>query len=221
VRRIIDELLKGHEAEYGFLGVQPADITAAQLRLVAPAVMQTRGAVRAESVKKGSPADRGGLQVGDLILSIDEKPVHTTADLMRRIGLAGPDADVRLDVLRPSPDRRTMDRRSYTVRLDKWPVVNDRDLVATVPRHEPWHGLRVDHATARERFVSPQLEPYPQGVVVLATDQPVGDDPIKPGDFIVAVDGRAVDSPDDFYAAVNETKPVTLRLADGRRIQVP
>lgn len=221
LRRILEDLLKGHEAEYGFLGVQPADITAAQLRLVAPSVVQTRGAVRAESVKKGSPAERAGLQVGDIVLSIDRRPVHTTAELMRQIGLAGPDADVELDVLRSSSDRRTVQRRTLVITLDKWPVVNDRDLIATVPRYEPWRGLQIDHATARERFVAPQLEPYPRGVVVLAADQPVGDDPVKPGDHITAVGSREVNSPAEFYAAVENAGPITLRLADGRRIQIP
>jgi serine protease Do len=221
LRRIVDDLLKGHEAEYGFLGVQPADITAAQLHLIAPSIAQGRGAVRAESVKKGSPADRGGLEVGDIVLSIDRRPVHTTAELMRQIGLAGPDANVELEVLRSSSDRRSVQRRVLTMTLDKWPVVNDRDLIATVPRYEPWHGLHVDHATARERFVAPQLEPYPQGVVVLASDQPLGNDPIKAGDIITAVGDRAVNSPYEFYTAVESAEPVTLRLADGRRIQIP
>jgi serine protease Do len=201
--------------------VQPADITAAQLHLIAPTITQTRGAVRAEAVKQGSPAARGGLEVGDIVLSIDGKSVHTTADLMRRIGLAGPEANVELDVLRMSSDRRSTQRRTFTITLDKWPVVNERDLIATVPRYEPWHGLHLDHATARERFVAPQLEPYPHGVVVLAADVPIGSDPIKPGDLITAVGDREVSSPAEFYSAVENAGPVALRMADGRRIQVP
>jgi S1-C subfamily serine protease len=112
-------------------------------------------------------------------------------------------------------------QRTVVVTLDKWPVVNDRDLIATVPRYEPWRGLHVDHATARERFVAPQLEPYPHGVVVLAADQPIGSDPIKAGDLITAVGNREVNSPSEFYAAVESAGSVTLRLADGRRIQIP
>ncbi|HEX6985044.1 MAG TPA: trypsin-like peptidase domain-containing protein [Planctomycetaceae bacterium] len=220
VRRLIDELLKGHEAEYGFLGVQPEDVTGPQLRLLASDAAAT-GGVRAQSVKSGSPADRAGLRAGDVVLAIDGRPVRTTHDLMRQIGLAGPGAEVDLDVVQIGTGRRGGGRKTVRVRLDKWPVVNDQDLVATVPRYEPWHGLRVDHATARQRFVSPQLEPYPQGVVVLSAAEPIGGaDPIEPGDFIRAVNDEPVDTPAEFYDAVRGAAAVTLHLADGRRVTV-
>jgi S1-C subfamily serine protease len=139
---------------------------------------------------------------------------------MRQIGLAGPGADVSFDVARPSGGRRG-ERKSVRVRLDKWPVANDKEIVATVPRHEPWRGLRVDFATARQRYLSPALEPYPHGVVVLEAGEPVGGaDPIKPGDFVTAVDGAPVNTPDEFYEAVRDRPAATLTLSDGRRVAV-
>lgn len=218
VRRIIGELLLGHEVQYGFLGVQPGDVSPAQLRNLMPGLNALGGVVQADSVKSGSPADRAGLRSGDLILAINERPVRMTHDLMRDVGLAGPGTELELEIVR----LRDGQRRTITVRLDKWPVANDEELVATVPRYEPWRGLRVDYATARQRYISPQFEPYPHGVVVLEANEALGeDDPLAPGDFIEAVNGQPVTSPEEFYGRVRSASPVTLRLADGRQLVVP
>ena len=219
-RRLIDSLLGGHEVEYGFLGVEPADVSAGQLSVVAPGVGDAGGAVRAASVKAGSPAERTGLKMGDLILAIDGGPVRDTPDLMRRVGLAGPGAEVTFEVIRPSGVRGGT-RLVFRARLDKWPVADEKEIVATVPRREPWRGLRVDYATARSRFLSPQLDPYPQGVVVLEAGEPGGaTESIKAGDFVTAVNDDRVDTPQDFYAAVRGADSATLVLADGRRVTV-
>jgi serine protease Do len=221
VRRLVDELLKGHEAEYGFLGVQPADVSPAQLRALAPDLQNVGGVVRAESVKTGSPADRAGLKSGDLILTIGNRPAQSTHDLMREVGLAGPGTELDIEFVRVGDSSNATVRRTATVRLDKWPVANDDDVVATVPRYEPWRGLRVDYATSRQRFISPQFEPYPRGVVVLDAVEPLGgENPLKSGDFIEAVNGQSVESPEDFYDRVRTAAAVSLRLADGRQIVV-
>lgn len=219
-RRIIDALLQGHEVEYGFLGVEPADVLPEQIAVLAPGLGAIPG-VRAASVKAGSPAEEAGLRLGDLILAIDGVPVRDTSDLMRRVGLAGPGADVVFEAVRPNGTRGAQ-RLTFRARLDKWPVLNEEEIVATVPRHEPWRGLRVDYATGRSRYLSPQLEPYPKGVVVLDAAEPTGTaEAVKPGDFVTAVNGHRVDSPDEFYAAVGEAASATLSLADGRRVTVP
>lgn len=220
-RRIIDRLVQGQEPEYGFLGIEPRDINRLQLRAIAPSLATRGGAVRAQAVKNGSPAARAGLLSGDIILSLDGQPVTSTLELMRRVGFAGPGAEMTLEVVRIGGGRRESNRQTLQATLDKWPVVNDMQLVATIPRYQPWHGLTVDFATARQRFVSPRLEPYPQGVVVLAAEETVGgDDPIKAGDFITSVNGEPVESPEGFYQAVRDAAAVTLQLADGRQITV-
>ena len=216
-RRVIDSLLAGHEAEYGLLGVEPDDADAAQLRLFDRSLADRRGAVRVSDVRPESPAGRAGVRPGDFILAIDGKPVHGTAELMRDVGLAGPGTPLDVEIYR----RQSGDRRHVTVTLGKWPVADEKHLVATVPRRQPWHGLTVDYATARQRFLPPRLDPYPRGVVVLASDEPLGDPALRPGDFVVAVNGKPVESPEQFHAAVRAGGAVLLELADGRRVSVP
>ena len=221
MRRIIHSLLKGHEPEYGFLGVVPADVTAEEIREELPEWMADHGAVRVESVKPGSAGDQGDLRGGDLILSVNNQSITSASDLFRQIGLSPPGVITPIKILRQPTGEQKAERMTIKVRLDKWPVVNDAELVATVPRYEPWRGLHVDYATARSRFLTAQLEPYPQGVVILAAEKPLGgNDPLQPGDFIVAVNKAKVESPEEFYSLVRDAEMVTLRLADGRDISV-
>ena len=217
-RRIIDALMAGHEAEYGLLGVEPGDITADQMLIFGPELAGRGGAAQVVGVKRDSPAGKAGVRSGDLILAIDGRPVRGTADLMREVGLAGPGTTVQMELGRAQAG----ETRFARVTLGKWPVINDSDIVATVPRQQPWRGIRVDYATGRQRFLPQRLDPYPRGVVVLSAEGPLGgENGLKPGDFIVAVDGRSVDSPAEFDNAVRQSNRVVLDLADGRSVVAP
>ena len=218
IRRVIATLLKGQEVEYGLLGVTPVDLNANELPANLPG-RPRRSAVRADGVKSGSPAFLGGLRAGDVILAVDGQQVFNVGDLMKFVGYAGPGTVVALDTVRP---RDGMSSRTARVRLGKWPVVNDKEFVATVPRFSAWHGIVVDHATAREKYLPPRLEPYPHGVVVLAAEVArEGTESVRPGDFIVSVDDVPLETPTDFYNHVQGKGSARLRLADGREFVVP
>jgi serine protease Do len=52
------------------------------------------------SVEKGSPADKAGLQSGDVIRAVDGQPIVASGDLPAIIGRATPNESVKLDVWR-------------------------------------------------------------------------------------------------------------------------
>jgi len=51
-------------------------------------------------VEKDSPADKGGLEAGDVIIKFDDKSVITSSDLPRIVGSTDPKKDVNVEVLR-------------------------------------------------------------------------------------------------------------------------
>jgi serine protease Do len=51
-------------------------------------------------VEKDSPADKGGLEAGDVIIKFDDKSVITSTDLPRIVGSTDPKKDVNVEVLR-------------------------------------------------------------------------------------------------------------------------
>jgi hypothetical protein len=77
-------------AHRGFLGVELADAD---------------GGVEVKAVLAGSPADRAGLKSSDRITHAQDKPVASTAGLIRVVGGLAPGQSVRLAVSRPDGRR--------------------------------------------------------------------------------------------------------------------
>jgi membrane-associated protease RseP (regulator of RpoE activity) len=88
--------------QQGRLGVQLDDMTP-ELRefLRAP---KDRG-VLIVRVNAGSPAERAGLKVGDVLVAIDGKPVDGTMQVVRAVYGAEKDARLALDVVREGKTR--------------------------------------------------------------------------------------------------------------------
>ena len=60
---------------------------------------RARGAL-VNSVEKGSPADKAGVEASDIIVKFDGKPVEASSDLPRIVGATRPGSQVQLEVLR-------------------------------------------------------------------------------------------------------------------------
>ena len=94
-RRVMDEVIRYGVVKRGRIGVAIQDLTPDLAQ-----AMNTRhnvGAVIAR-VEPGSPAERGGLKSGDLVVAIDGTPVRSGTQLRNMIGLSPIGADVRLTV---------------------------------------------------------------------------------------------------------------------------
>jgi serine protease Do len=65
---------------------------------------RARGAL-VNSVEKGSPADKAGIEASDIIIKFDGKPVEGSSDLPRIVGATKPGSQVALEVLRKGTPR--------------------------------------------------------------------------------------------------------------------
>ena len=65
-----------------------------------------RGAL-VNSVEKGSPADKAGVEPSDIILSYDGKPVDSSSDLPRLVGATRPGQQASLEVWRKGQTKRS------------------------------------------------------------------------------------------------------------------
>jgi serine protease Do len=95
--RVADELRAGGRVVRGYLGVLPGDIT----KDVAEAIGlgKPQGAL-VGSVIAGSPAEKAGVEGGDVITKVDGKTVEKAADLRRLIATVKPGAKATLTVFR-------------------------------------------------------------------------------------------------------------------------
>jgi serine protease Do len=81
-------IVQGKSAESGYLGVSGTDPTLGQA-----------GALVNEVVD-GGPASKAGLQVGDLVVSVNGKQVQSMDDLAAQIRILGPGQKVELGIVR-------------------------------------------------------------------------------------------------------------------------
>lgn len=101
---VSDQLKSSGKVERGWLGVVIQEVNkdlAESFGLDKPA-----GALVAQ-VLEGSPAAKGDLRVGDVILSMNDQPVVMSADLPRLIGSVKPGQTVKLTVMRDG-SRKTL-----------------------------------------------------------------------------------------------------------------
>src|SRR5206468_5238015 len=96
-RNVMDQIVRSGKVTRAWLGVALQDVTsdiAANFHLDKP-----RGALVAD-VEEGSPASKSGLQTGDIILAIDQKPVLDGRSLQLALGQMMPGKVVVLTVFR-------------------------------------------------------------------------------------------------------------------------
>jgi Do/DeqQ family serine protease len=186
--RIVQDLRDDGKVERGWLGVsmQPLDAELA----TALQVPRPKGAVVA-AVEPDSPAARGGLRPGDVVLELDGRQIETPRDLAGAVADAKPGSTVTLALSR---DGQRTERR---VRLGEPPGtrVASRDRGSGDPR-QPALGLA--------------LAPRAQGGgVVVARVEPgsvAEERGLRPGDVILRAGGREVSAPRDVAEAVNAAR---------------
>ncbi|HEY4260991.1 MAG TPA: trypsin-like peptidase domain-containing protein [Schlesneria sp.] len=213
-RRIVKDLIAGHEIEYGVLGVQPATVTAGQFRALETGLKQA-SAARVNDLTTDSPAQRARITRGDIILSVNETPIYSEIDLMRIVGLYPPESEVNVAVWRHGRGRFVV-----PVILGKWPVLNDEGIIETTPRYASWRGISVDYPTGRDKYHRAG-DPFRRAVVVtkVAADSAGQAAELQPGVFVSEVNRIPVQTPGAFAEATKSLRgPVELRLYDGGKI---
>jgi len=95
--QITEQLLDSGEVKRGFLGVVAQDLTPDLAE--AFGLGSQRGAVIAE-VMADSPASKAGMMPGDIVISIDGRPIKNASEVRNRIGLLPVGEMMKFDVLR-------------------------------------------------------------------------------------------------------------------------
>ena len=160
------------------------------------------------SVEPGGPAEKAGLQRGDVILKYDGKVVDSAIELPRLVASSRPGTDASLDVWRQGASR------SIKVTLGAFPPdTAARKSAATSPSPNSL-GLAVSELPAAGR----KALGVTFGVVVEAVQGPAERTQIRRGDVIIAVNNVDVTSIRQFgemVAAQKAGAPVALLVRRG------
>lgn len=205
VKRVISELHEKGRVTRGWLGVliQPVSADVAEaLQLESP-----RGALVAD-VMNESPAAKGGIQRGDVIVQFDGKDVTENDDLPLMVAETGVGKRVKVDIIRAGK-RSTLEVRIAELK-DEEPVVAEQKK-----DEESKLGLSVQDITpdiARTLGLESS-----EGVIVsnVVSDGAASKSGIRRGDIILEVDSKVVKTAQDFRKVtrdIKKGKPVLLLL---------
>jgi serine protease Do len=203
-RRVVEALIKTGKVARGYLGVLPQPLTPALAeRLKVP---DTKGAFLA-NVQPGTPAERAGLQVGDVVVKIGGKDIADHQALRIRTGEIAPGTPVDVEYFRGG------DRKTIKVILGEQPA----ERVA---------GISPFGFGVRELPAGAGGDPL-GGVVIeqVARGSPASRARLHPGLRILAVGDTEVHSKADFDRAIaaytpEKGLPLRIQRPDGGSIIV-
>jgi serine protease Do len=153
-------------------------------------------------VLKDTPAEAAGLRAGDLIVSIDGRPIVETRGLQRLVGATPPGRDLRVVVVREGR------RREVAIRVGAMPDDAVADRVAAE------FGFFVREPSGEE---TPTAGGSRLGVVAAVLERSAaGRAGLAVGDRILAVNGQETDSTD---AVRRRLRGVLLREALRLRVE--
>jgi serine protease Do len=188
---IMDELIKNGKVERGFLALLPQDVNDNLAK--AMNLKSTEGALVGD-VTPGGPADKAGLERGDVIIEFQGKKVKNSTDLRNQVAATPPDTTVTVGVLR---DGKEIDMH---VKLDERPDTNPKTnngRRAEEPKMNEKLGLQVQELTPD---IAQQLGYKNAHGVVVSNVSPgtaAGDAGLARGDLIEEVNHSVVDSISD------------------------
>ena len=96
-RLVMEGLVKNGRVSRGFIGVEPQDLNdeiAQTFKLP-----DTNGSIIA-GLQRGGPADKAGLQVGDVVVAINTRPIRNTAELLSNVAALSPGNKATLSLIR-------------------------------------------------------------------------------------------------------------------------
>jgi serine protease Do len=201
VKQVVAQLKDKGSVTRGWIGVHIQPVTpeiADSLGLKTP-----QGALVADP-QPGGPADKAGIQAGDVITAVDGKPVKDARDLARQIGGLAPGSQIKLTVWRKGEEK------SFALTLGD--LSNQREKRASNEDKGSAGSANVDVGRLG-LSLAPGKEAGSEGVVVTDVDPDgvAAERGFKPGDVILEIAGKKVASPVEVRNAVSDARK------DGKR----
>jgi serine protease Do/serine protease DegQ len=193
--QIKNTLVEHGSVKRGQLGVSIQDISPELAQ--AFGLKQSQGAV-ITAVQPKSPAAKAGLEPGDIVLAINDKPVKSSQDIRNIIGLLPLGEEARLDVLRGG------DTRSFKAEIAAPKIVQEEGQKI----HPKLSGLLLRNATAADSAEGVQVEKIHTGSYAFQAG-------LRPGDVIVMANRQPVGSLEDLKRAVGGAREVLLNVQRG------
>jgi serine protease Do len=152
-------------------------------------------------VQPRSPAQEAGLRNGDVIVSVDGRPITNTRHLIDYVAAKTPGTEITVDY------RRNGKPMSTTVTLQERPE-NGGAAIEVEPAEESeteWLGLQYQDLTPGLR----EMHGIPEAIAgvwitEVAATSPLIDEGVEPGDVVAEVNGNPVSNVEEFEERLGE-----------------
>jgi serine protease Do len=221
--RIYEQLRENGRVIRGYLGVRMRSLTP---EIAAGRDMEITHGVIVEEVVPGTPAERGGVEVGDIIVEFNGEPIEQDRDLQFKVAESEVGSEAEVVVFRDG------DHRTLTVVLEEF---REDAVLASAPtgsgdrsvaEGETWLGITAKSLdeTGDDR-VEELREAFDiredRGVLVVDVEPGSAAERgrLRAGDVIVEIVNTPVEDLEDFSAAARRyrerTKPIALLIRRG------
>jgi len=170
----------------------------------------TNGALVA-AVEKNGPADKGGLEAGDVIIKFDGKPIVASSDLPRAVGNTKPGKAAAVEVLRKGSDK------TLNITVGEMPTDSPEVAQGNKPSAKPELnriGLVLKEATPQQK----KKLNGKNGLIVMDAQGAVAQAGVRRGDVILGLNNTEVQSLEQFnrqLASFAAGKSVALLVLRG------
>ncbi len=214
VRRVVESAVTDGRIVRPWFGARGQAVTADIARSLG---LSRPAGVLVSDVYPGSPAARAGVEVGDVVLSVDDQPVNDDQSIRFRLATRKVGETAALEVWR---DGRTRNARLNAAAPPETPARDTRELSGA----NPLAGAQVANMSPafNEEF---GLDTFATGVVILDVERGGAADyyGFRPGDIVEAINARPVSTSRDLESVIQQEEGrrqwAILLVRDGRRIQ--
>tara|TARA_B100000035_G_scaffold112962_1_gene95848 strand:- start:3925 stop:5322 length:1398 start_codon:yes stop_codon:yes gene_type:complete len=210
---VADQLKKNGKVIRGWLGVAIQEITEELSESFG--LDNTKGALIA-MVEKGSPAENGGIQPGDIILKFNNNIIASSSDLPKFVGTTKPFSKVPVEILRKGKKIK-LDIKVGEMPSEKTVVASKESKINEVNRI----GLSLKELNNDER----KKINGRNGLLVVRVEGSASASGIRTGDVILAFNNSAVESTASFNNKIRRVpKGKTIALLiyrNGNTIYIP
>jgi len=213
--KVVAQLKESGRVTRGRLGVQIGEVS--QEVAQASGLSKAEGAM-VSAVMPDGPAQKAGIEPGDIILNFDDKPIKKWSDLPRVVGSTKPDSKVKVEVWRKGKlltlkaTVAEVQPLVASAQIDKsFPVTKAKPTISAV-------GMTVV-ALSDEAKKDLKLK---NGVEISAVTGEAANAGISEGDVILTLGNTDITSPEQFVLVagkLDQNKPIGVMVRRGEQTQ--
>ena len=201
-KSIMNQILQFGEVKRGLLGVSISDFNADSAK--AFGVEGTAEGALVQEVADGSAAEKAGIEVGDVIVSVDGQSIKGASDLRNTVGLKRSGESVRIDLIRDGK------RRQITAMLSE---VSSAARIGGDDIHPGLVGAELaNHEGKAEQFAGPGVR-----IESVEPGSPAALSGLLANDIIVSVNRIRVRNVRELQQAASQQSLLILSIRRGNR----